>query len=98
MSRDSHGTVDGIKGRGYFRPMLSTPVDQLLEEMIQQQQAKTLRLARERIPGMTGDDILNPHDFPELLADPVFNYEDGITAGLMAAQMAIRAQNLKHRG
>ena len=65
--------------------------------MIQQQQAKTLRLARERVPGMTGDDLLNPHDFPQLLADPIFNYEDGITAGLMAAQMALRALTPRDR-
>ena len=78
------------------QPALS--VDQLLEQMIRHQQNKTLQIARERIPGATVDDILNPHDFPQLQNDPIFNYEDGITAGLMAAQMAIRAQNLNTPG
>ena len=32
-----------------------------------------------------------PDDFPELVSDPRFTYEDGILAGLISAQIALRA-------
>jgi hypothetical protein len=70
-------------------------LEELFEELIAHQQTKVLQTARQRIPHLTGDDILNPHDFPELMTDPIFNYEEGIAAGLMAAQMAVRARVLR---
>lgn len=66
-------------------------LEKLFEELISQQNEKVLKIARQRLPHLTADDILNPHDFPELLADPIFNYEEGLAAGLMTAQMAVRA-------
>jgi hypothetical protein len=59
--------------------------------MIIQQRAKVNRLAREAVPDITPDDVLNPHDFPELKEHPTFEYEDGILAGYISSQMAIRA-------
>jgi hypothetical protein len=70
--------------------------DELLEGMIAQQRGKVLRLAHEAVPNLGLDDVLNPHDHPELKAHPTFEYEDGLLAGLLAAQMAIRAE-LKQR-
>ena len=75
---------------------LSEKIETLFQELIDQQQAKVLKTARDRLPHLTGDDILNPHDFPELMADPIFNYEEGLAAGLLAAQMAIRARVLRY--
>jgi hypothetical protein len=66
--------------------------DSLFEKMIGQQRAKVFRLAREAVPTIGPDDVLNPHDFPELKAHPTFEYEDGHLAGLLAAQMAFRAE------
>ena len=63
----------------------------LLAQILEQQQAKVLRLARELVPGATEDDLTQPHDFPALVADSVFNYEDGIAAGLQVALTAVRA-------
>jgi hypothetical protein len=77
---------------------LEVEIETLFEELVSQQQAKVLRIARERLPHLTGDDILNPHDFPELMSDPIFNYEEGLASGLMAAQFAIRAQILRRLG
>lgn len=57
----------------------------MLEEMIEQQKGKLLKLGREIIPHITSDDILQPNDFPELENHPVFRYEEGILAGLQAA-------------
>jgi hypothetical protein len=64
----------------------------LLEEMITQQRAKVLRLAREAVPNIGPEDVLNPHDFPELRAHPTFEFEDGLLSGLVAAQVALRAE------
>lgn len=69
--------------------------ENLFAELTTQQQNKVLRLARERLPHLTADDILNPHDFPELRSDPIFNYEEGLASGLMAAQIAVRARLLR---
>lgn len=64
----------------------------LLEAMITQQRAKVLRLAREAVPNIGPEDVLNPHDFPELRAHPTFEFEDGLLSGLVAAQVALRAE------
>ena len=42
--------------------------------------------------------MLNPHDFPELKAHPTFEFEDGLLSGLVAAQVALRAEHRKRRG
>ncbi len=66
--------------------------DRLYEGMISQQRAKVLRLAREAVPYISSEDVMNPNDFPELKAHPTFDYEDGILSGLIAAQVALRAE------
>lgn len=66
-------------------------VERLLAEMIVAQEAKVLALARRLVPALTPEDVLNPHDFPALVASAEFNYEDGILAGLRAFAMAMRA-------
>lgn len=62
----------------------------ILEEMIELQRKKLRRVAEELGVHLTGDDILNPHDFPALIRSSRFNYEEGYLAGLLAAQMALR--------
>lgn len=64
----------------------------LLQQMVDQQRAKVLRLAREAVANLGPEDVLNPHDHPELKAHPTFEFEDGILSGLISAQMAIRAE------
>jgi len=71
---------------------LIAAADSLLERMIEQQRAKVLKLAREALPHLSAEDILNPFDFPELKAHPTFDYEDGVLAGLISAQIALRAE------
>ena len=65
--------------------------ERLLVEMIAQQEAKLLVLARRLVPRLTAEDLLNPHDFVPLAESAEFNYEDGILAGLRAAGAAVRA-------
>jgi hypothetical protein len=66
-------------------------IERLLEEMIAQQDAKVLALARRIVPHVTPEDLRNAHDFAALMDCAEFNYEDGILAGLRAALVAIRA-------
>ena len=66
-------------------------VDALLSEMAAMQEQKVLALARRIVPQVTPEDLRNPHDFAPLLTSPEFNYEDGILAGLRAAEIAVRA-------
>jgi hypothetical protein len=67
-------------------------VDRLLDDMIAQQRAKALACAREVLPSLTSEDVLNPDGYPELAEHGPFNYEDGQLAGLISAQVAIRAR------
>ena len=66
--------------------------EELIQELIQHQQSKVLKVAREIVPEATPEDIRNPQDFPELVADTLFNYEDGILTGYLTLQTAFRKQ------
>lgn len=59
------------------------------EQLIEQQKAKVLKVARQSLPQVTPEDIRNPQDFPELLNNPNFNFEDGILSGYIAAKIAL---------
>ena len=63
-----------------------------LQEMIEFQREKLLKLAREILPDLTPEDLRNPQDFPELIKDPFFNYEDGLLTGYLAVQIAMRSR------
>ncbi len=62
----------------------------LLDEMEQTQAAKVIELARRLKPGLTAEDIRNPHDFPDL-DDPDWHFEDGQLAGIQSVRFAIRS-------
>jgi hypothetical protein len=66
-------------------------VNKLLDEMIEAQRRRLLELAARIFPGVTGDDLFQPHDHPALAANPEFNFEDGILAGYLAIRAALRA-------
>lgn len=59
----------------------------LLEEL---QRKKVLDLARRLKPGLTLEDVQNPHDFPEL-DDPDWHYADGVLAGIASVKTALAA-------
>ena len=63
-----------------------------LQKMIEFQREKLLKLAREILPDLTPEDLRNPQDFPELIKDPFFNYEDGLLTGYLAVQIAMRSR------
>jgi hypothetical protein len=41
-------------------------------------------------PGLTLEDVQNPHDFPEL-DDPDWHYADGVLAGIASVKTALAA-------
>jgi len=67
--------------------------EELIQELIEHQQAKVLKVAREIVPDATPEDIRNPQDFPDLVADTLFNYEDGILTGYLTMQTALRKRS-----
>jgi hypothetical protein len=54
------------------------------------QTKKVLDLARRLKPGLTLEDVRNPHDFPEL-DDADWHYADGILTGMQSVTTALRA-------
>jgi hypothetical protein len=66
-------------------------VEALVTNLEQHQRTKVLELARRLRPGLTLEDIANPHDFPEL-GDADWQYEDGMLAGIQSVLAAVRAE------
>jgi hypothetical protein len=71
---------------------LGETIDLLFEELIVHQRRRVLAHAQRLNPRITADDVLSPVDMPELAADPAWNYEDGVLAGYLSAQIAVRAR------
>lgn len=75
---------------------MTTPRDVLdrilvmLDTMEENQKAKVIDLARRLKPGLTAEDIRNPHDFPDL-DDPDWHFEDGQLTGIQSVRFAIRS-------
>jgi hypothetical protein len=68
-----------------------------LEALEALQSDKVLALARRLRPSVTAEDIQNPHDFPEL-ADPDWQYADGVRAGIASVRSALAALVARTRG
>lgn len=67
-------------------------IDQLIEEMIEDQKKNLLQMGRRIIPTLTPEDMLQPNDYPALENHPHFRYEEGILAGMLSVQTALRAE------
>lgn len=71
----------------------ATSVDDLareLDALEELQRKKVLDLARRLKPGLTLEDVQNPHDFPEL-DDPDWHYADGVLAGIQSVKSTLLA-------
>jgi len=66
-------------------------VERVLDEMIAAQRERVAALARRIEPSLGPDDLLQPHDYPALLASPDFQFEDGVLAGYLGLRAAFRA-------
>lgn len=72
-------------------------VEALLVGMEDLQIRKVFDLARRLKPGITHEDMRNPHDFPEL-QDTDWHFEDGVLAGIQSALSAVRARRREGTG
>jgi hypothetical protein len=61
-------------------------MEQAFDDLIVFQQKKLLELAREIIPYITQDDLLQVFDFQELESNPLFRYEEGVLEGILTAK------------
>jgi hypothetical protein len=66
-------------------------VEDLVNELEELQRGKVIDLARRLKPGLTLEDVRNPHDFPEL-DDPDWQHADGILVGIQSVLAAVRAR------
>jgi hypothetical protein len=64
--------------------------ERLVTSMQEVQKRKVIELACRLKPGLTPEDIRNPHDFPEL-DDIDWHYEDGVLTGIESVLAAVRA-------
>ncbi len=67
---------------------LMTEMKVLLNEIVEGQKDKLLKMGRYIIPNLTTEDILQPNDYPELENNPLFRYEEGVLEGVQTVQMA----------
>jgi hypothetical protein len=67
------------------------PIEALVMELEELQRRKVLDLARRLRPGLTLEDVRNPHDFPEL-DDPDWQHADGVLVGIQSVLAAVRAR------
>jgi len=70
----------------------TSSIAKLIQDMVDHQRKKVLKVARELVPDATPEDIRNPHDFPKLSKDTLFNYEDGILTGYLSLQKALHGR------
>jgi hypothetical protein len=64
--------------------------EKILQELIEGQKKELLKCGRCFVPALTPEDLLQPNDYPELEQNPHFRYEEGVLAGLLTAQTALR--------
>src|SRR5882672_9299480 len=98
--------LHGLAGRGVGARRASPPLDcrsrrrrmitwatieELVTELEDLQRRKVIDLARRLRPGLTLEDVRNPHDFPEL-GDPDWQHADGVLTGIQSVLAAVRAR------
>jgi hypothetical protein len=66
-------------------------IEDLVTELEELQRSKVIDLARRLRPGLTLEDVRNPHDFPEL-DDPDWQHSDGVLVGIQSVLAAVRAR------
>lgn len=92
----THALVQGAL-EAYLRKRGGDSQEGLLLELEDLQRGKVLSLARRLRPGLTLEDVLNPHDFPEL-DDRDWQYEDGVLTGIESVLAAFRARRRESEG
>lgn len=66
-------------------------MQELLDEMAEHQKKKLYNVAKEIMPHVTEEDLLQPFDYAELENNPHFRYEEGMLHGILSARAALLA-------
>ena len=92
------GDVEALLGDGEGGETAASwdAIEHELHAIEELQTTKVLDLARRLKPGLTMEDVQNPHDFPEL-DDPDWHYADGILTGMKSVTSAMRAMRQRGR-
>lgn len=77
--------------RREFIEELLERIERHLDQQHVQQTERALKFARYIKPNVSLEDLLNPDDFQEIMNDPAFVYEDGVSNGILSAKISIRA-------
>ncbi len=67
-------------------------IEEVLQPLYDQQCQRAKKMAQRLRPGLTDEDLLNPDNFPEVIRDPDFMFEHGLSAGILAAKLALRSR------
>ncbi len=70
-------------------------MEEIFEEMIIGQRKRLHAAAKEILPSVTEDDLLQINDFSLLENHPFVRYEEGVLEGLLSARMAYLAEKSK---
>ncbi len=70
-------------------------MEKVFDELVAGQKKKLLAAAKEIIPLVTEDDLMQINDFPVLENHPFVRYEEGVLEGLLSARMAYLAEKYK---
>ena len=70
--------------------MENNPAEIVIQSIVEAQKATLLKLGRRIIPTLTTEDMLQPNDYSELENHPEFRYEEGVLAGVLTVQAALR--------
>jgi uncharacterized protein YueI len=62
-----------------------------LNQAILQQKKVLIKVAERVVENITEEDVLQPNDYLLLENDPLFRYEEGYFAGLLAAQALLKS-------
>jgi ADP-ribose pyrophosphatase YjhB (NUDIX family) len=78
--------------RGEDLDALLADLERELAARAESQRRKVFAVAHRLDPKLTWDDIANPDDHRVLKDSEAFNYEDGILAGILSAQVIVRVR------
>jgi hypothetical protein len=66
-------------------------IEQTVQDLIDYQKSILLKNAKQIVPNVIADDLMQPNDFPLLENNALFRYEEGCLAGMQSIEMALKA-------
>ena len=88
---------DKVGDTDLFFPFIRVPLEPDITTVVGANESGKSQLLGAIKSLLTGEDIQNPHDFPEL-DDPDWHYSDGILTGVQTIASALRAMRRDEQG